>query len=35
LPHATYILRRRPIVGKLTKLAIRLRRRVRSRIKEK
>src|SRR5262245_3532651 len=35
LPHVTYILRRRPVVSKLTKLAIRLRRRVRSRTKAK
>lgn len=33
LPHASYILRRRPVVGKFTRLAIRLRRRVRSRIR--
>jgi hypothetical protein len=35
LPHATYVLRRHATVSKLTKLAIRLRRRVRSRIKPK
>ena len=35
LPHVTYVLRRRPMVSKLTKLAIRLRRRVRLRTKAK